>query len=193
MATPRLRVITGRAGGRRLVAPPHVRPTTERVREAVFSALGDHVVDAAVLDLYAGSGALAVEALSRGAAVAVLVDADRAATAACQANLDTTGLAALARVRTAPVARFLAGAPPGEAPFDLVLVDAPYAAAPTEVTPVLEALTQPGWLTSEARVVLETAATSPPPEPAGTMPLEVRSRRKYGDTLVTTLGTVPRA
>jgi hypothetical protein len=64
---------------------------------------------------------------------------------------------------------------------------------PTEVTPVLEALTQPGWLTAHARVILETATTSPPPDPAGPVPLVVRSRRKYGDTLITTLGTVPRA
>ncbi len=193
MAPPRLRVIAGRAGGRRLVAPPQIRPTTERVREAVFAALGDHVVDAAVLDLYAGSGALAVEALSRGAAVAVLVDADRAATAACHANLDATGFADRARVHTLPVARFLTGPPPAEAPFDLVLADPPYADAATAVTPVLEALTGPGWLTRDARVVLETPANEPPPEPVGTMPLGVRSRRKYGDTLVTTLGTVPRA
>lgn len=190
MPKPRLRVITGRAGGRRLVAPPHVRPTTERVREAVFSALGDHVVDAAVLDLYAGSGALAVEALSRGATVAVLVDADRAATDACHANLDTTGLAAAARVHTTPVARFLAETPPPEGPFALVLLDPPYATPPADLTPVLEALTRPGWLTPDARVVLETAATSAPPEPGA---LAVRSRRKYGDTLVTTLGPVPRA
>ncbi len=193
MPKPRLRVITGQAGGRRLVAPAHLRPTTERVREAVFSALGAHVVDAAVLDLYAGSGALAVEALSRGAAVAVLVDDDRAATDACRANLDTTRLAARGRVRTMPVARFLAAAPPSEAPFDLVLIDPPYAAPAHEATQVLEALTRPGWLTPDARVVLETAATSPPPEPNGPDALEVRSRRKYGDTLVTTLGTVPRA
>ncbi len=193
MAKPRLRIIAGHAGGRRLVAPPDVRPTTERVREAVFAALGDHVVDAAVLDLYAGSGALAVEALSRGAAAAVLVDADRAATAACRANLDATGLAEHAEVRTAPVLRFLTGTPPTAAPFDLILADPPYAAAPTEVAPLLEALTRPGWLTPDARVILETAASAPPPEPAAASPLAVRSRRKYGDTLVTTLGPVPRA
>jgi 16S rRNA (guanine966-N2)-methyltransferase len=187
VARPRLRVIAGEAGGRRLVAPPDARPTTERVREAIFSALGGHVVDAAVLDLYAGSGALALEALSRGAARAVLVDDDRAALEACRANLTATGLGPRARVQRGTVAALLARPAPTEAPFDLVLVDPPYDGAALEVPVVLDGLARPGWLGADARVVLETPAGAPPEPGAG---FAVRSRRRYGDTLVTTLGSV---
>jgi 16S rRNA (guanine966-N2)-methyltransferase len=187
VARPHLRVIAGEVGGRRLVAPPDVRPTTERVREAIFSSLGAHVVDAAVLDLYAGSGAMAIEALSRGAARAVLVDHDRAAVEACQANLGSTGLAGRARIQRRTVADVLGRAAPPEAPFDLVLVDPPYDAAPVEVPAVLEGLTRPGWLHPDARVVLESPAGAPPEPGPG---CAVRSRRRYGDTLVTTLGPV---
>src|SRR4051794_41469019 len=94
-----LRVIAGTAGGRRLIAPKGgARPTTDRLKEALFSMLGPRVHDATVLDLFAGSGALAIEALSRGAASAVLVDSDVAATAAIRANLATTNFEGAARV-----------------------------------------------------------------------------------------------
>src|SRR5687767_7683772 len=101
MARPRLRVISGTAGGRRLVVPPGTtaRPTTDRVKESLFAALGDERLrDASVLDLFAGSGALAIEALSRGAARAVLVEQDAAAVAAIERNLDATGFLERARV-----------------------------------------------------------------------------------------------
>ena len=118
----------------------------------------------------------------------MLVDHDRAAVAACRTNLTTTGLAARARVQGGTVAAFLARPAPAEAPFDLVLADPPYDAAPLELPAVLEGLTQPGWLDADARVVLETPAGRPGPEaPAGG---QVRSSRRYGDTLVTTLGPV---
>jgi len=185
----RLRVVAGTAGGRRLVAPPHARPTTERTREAIFDALGARVVDATVLDLYAGSGALAIEALSRGAARARLVEPDRRALDAIAANLAATGFADQARVDATTVARLLdAGAPP-EAPFDLVLADPPYDAAAGELARVLARLADPGWLAADARVVLETARRDSPPAPGAG--LEVRSSRRYGDTLVTTLGPAP--
>jgi 16S rRNA (guanine966-N2)-methyltransferase len=189
MARARLRVVAGEAGGRRLVAPPGARPTPERAREALFSSLGDAVVDAHVLDLYAGSGALAVEALSRRAAVAVLVDRDRAAIAACRRNLESTGLRARARLHAAPVERFVAAPPPAEAPFDLVLCDPPYEHA-DELPGVLAALRGPGWLAPAARVVLETAAATEVSPPEG---YEVQARRRYGDTLLTTVGPVPNA
>lgn len=179
-----LHVVAGEAKGVPLVAPRAARPTTGRVREALFSALGDPA-DASVLDLYAGSGALAIEALSRGAARALLVDSDRAAAQACTANLAATRLAERARVRQAPVTTLLRGRVPEEAPFDLVLADPPYGAADDEITGVLDALAQPGWLQRTARVVVERASREPFPSPSGHW--TVGWERRYGDTLVVVL------
>ena len=187
-----MRLTGGLDRGRRLFVPrgSRTRPTASKVREALFNILGPP--PGPVLDLYAGSGALAVEALSRRAAVAVLVDEDRAAIAACRRNLESTGLRARARLHAAAVERFVAGPPPAEAPFDLVLCDPPYERA-GDLAAVLGALRAPGWLAPAARVVLETAASAELPPPAG---YGVQSRRRYGDTLlttVTTVGPVPNA
>lgn len=183
---PRLRVVAGSVGGRRLVAPADVRPTAERVREALFSALGPGgVSDASVLDLYAGSGALAIEALSRGAARAVLVDADRESVEACQTNLEHTGLAGRARIARRAVEDFVVAATPvPEAPFDLVLCDPPYDTTDDEIGRVLAALAAPGWLAADALVVMERAARPAPSWPQG---WDAPWERKYGDTLVTML------
>jgi 16S rRNA (guanine966-N2)-methyltransferase len=159
-----LRVIAGSVGGRKLVAPKGVtRPTQDRVKEALFSSLGDVVVDAVVLDLYAGSGALAIEALSRGAAQAVLVDPDRAAAVAIEAALYVGG-----------------GAPGG--PFDLVVLDPPYDTPSGEVAELLVALAASGALRNGATVVVERPAGGDPvPLPQG---WDVRRERTYGDTLL---------
>ena len=129
-----MRVVGGTARGRRLVTPPgdRTRPTTDRVREAVFNALWSRdVLDGAtVVDLFAGSGALGIEAVSRGAERATFVDRDAAARRAIATNLAACGLADRAEVVAAPVERFLAGAarPAGEEPaFDLAFCDPPYA------------------------------------------------------------------
>lgn len=123
-----MRVISGTARGRRLVAPEGsvTRPTPDRVREATFNALGSLgvVVGASALDLFAGSGAMGIEALSRGAAHATFVDQDRAARAALEANLAATGLMPQATVITGPVERFLRGV--GDRRWDLALIDPPY-------------------------------------------------------------------
>jgi len=183
-AAGRLRVIAGTARGRRLVAPAGdaVRPTTDRVREALFSALGDRVDGARVLDLYAGSGALAIEALSRGGDHAVLVERDRDAIDAVRQNLAATGFDDRARVERADVARFVARGTPAE-PFSLVLIDPPYDEPAAAVAGVLAALAEPGWLGPGATVVLERAARS---EPVG-FPTSWRTgwQRTYGGTLVT--------
>jgi len=122
-----MRVIAGELGGRRLVAPRgwKVRPTSDRAREAIFSVLGARVDGAAVLDLFCGTGALAIEALSRGAARATLVDRD---TRAALGNVENLGLAERVELVRADVLGWLAGRSEGEdAPrFDLVFVDAPY-------------------------------------------------------------------
>ena len=122
-----MRVVAGTAKGRKLQAPAHgeVRPTSDRVREAMFDVLAsmDAIDGATVVDLFAGTGALGIEALSRGASSAVLVDQDRAALDAVKVNLVTTGLYARATVVQADVLGWLGTA----APADLAFVDPPYA------------------------------------------------------------------
>jgi 16S rRNA (guanine966-N2)-methyltransferase len=150
------------------------------VREAVFASIGPRVIDASVLDLYAGTGAMAVEALSRGAARAVLVERDRRAAAVCRRNLDTTGFGAVGRVVEADVARFLGRPPPPEAPFGLVCCDPPYDTDDTVVEALLARLATPGWLGPGALVVVERPVGSRLSAPAT---WEHRSARAYGDTL----------
>ena len=170
-------MIAGEARGRRLtgIRSSAIRPTSDRVREALFSALGAAVPGARVLDLYAGSGALGIEALSRGAASAVFVDSDREAVAAIGENLALTGTDDRASVVRRSVASFLTAGRHG--PFDLVFLDPPYAQGP----PVqdLEALVAGGFLDGEASVVLEARGPEVIPPVEG---LAVVSRRRYGDT-----------
>jgi 16S rRNA (guanine966-N2)-methyltransferase len=172
--------------GRRLTVPAGegVRPTKDIVREAVFSALDARaaIVDAVVLDLYAGSGALAIEALSRGAERAVLVERDRVALDAIAHNLDTLDLGDRARVSRADVVSFLAGPPPSEAPFDLIVADPPYDTSDEEVGALLGSLVGPGWLASEALVAVERPVRSAVDPPNG---LRACWERTFGDTLVT--------
>jgi 16S rRNA (guanine966-N2)-methyltransferase len=155
-----MRVIAGELGGRRLVAPRGwtVRPTSDRVREAIFSALGDAVDGALVLDLFCGTGALAIEALSRGAASAVLVDRD---TRPALGNIERLGLGERAKPVRSDVERWLAGGPLApEAPrFDLIFVDAPYRLADR----VSERLNThlPGLLAEDGRAVVESGAGNP--------------------------------
>jgi 16S rRNA (guanine966-N2)-methyltransferase len=177
-----LRVIAGTAGGRRLVAPKGAaRPTTDRLKEALFASLGARVVDASVLDLYAGSGSLAIEALSRGAKRAVLVDHDRSADEAIRANLEATGFGSVARFQRSSVAGFVAGRVP-EAPFDLVFLDPPYDTGATDVGAVLAALAHADLVGAHATVVVERPKSGEPvamPEGWG-----IERERAYGDTLL---------
>jgi 16S rRNA (guanine966-N2)-methyltransferase len=180
----RPRIIAGEAGGRRLAVPAGeaVRPTSDRVKESVFSALGPtRVVGARVLDLYAGSGALGLEALSRGAAEAVFVDRDAAAARAIRANIETLGFEGRAVLRPSSVTALLAGPRPGD-PFDLALLDPPYDTPAAEVEAVLRLLIEGEWLTPDGTVVVERAANSAPlgwPGGWGST-----WERCYGDTLV---------
>jgi 16S rRNA (guanine966-N2)-methyltransferase len=177
-----LRVIAGSAGGRKLVAPKGgARPTTDRLKEALFSSLGPSVHDATVLDLYAGSGALAIEALSRGAATAVLVDSRIAASAAMRANLATTGFADAARVERIAVERFVSS-PIRDAPFDLVFLDPPYELPSAVVAGVLAALAAAEAITDGGTVVVERPKSGEPvtlPDGWG-----IEKERVYGDTLL---------
>lgn len=178
------RIVAGTAGGRRLAVPRSgTRPTSERVREALFSAL-DHegVVDGArVLDLYAGSGALGLEAASRGAQDVTLVDSSRAATRACQSNAHALELEDV-EVVTATVASFLAAV--AGTPADLVLLDPPYEVGEAELAQVLELLarSQDPWMTPGAVVVVERSVRSP--EPTWPDALQRYARKTYGETVI---------
>jgi 16S rRNA (guanine966-N2)-methyltransferase len=177
-------VIAGEVGGLRLVAPKGLdtRPTTDRVKESLFAALGpDRIDDVSVLDLYAGSGALGIEALSRGARQALLVDRDPEARKAIHENLEHTRLADRARVQRAEVVSTLKSPRPPEAPFDLVFLDPPYDFTDDELSPVLELLVTEGWLSAGATVVLERPARSSPRWPEK---LVLVWERSYGDTVV---------
>jgi 16S rRNA (guanine966-N2)-methyltransferase len=178
------RIIAGEAGGRRLTVPPgdRVRPTSDRVKESLFSALGPgRLVGARVLDLYAGTGALGLEALSRGAAEALLVERDAAAARAIRANIDTLGFGDRAVLRVGAATTVLGGAPPA-GPYDLAFLDPPYDLAERDLAATLAALGEGEWLAADATVVVERAAGSPAPGwPAG---WGSTWERCYGDTLV---------
>jgi 16S rRNA (guanine966-N2)-methyltransferase len=171
-----MRVIAGAYGGRELVAPRGraTRPTADRVREALFSILGD-VGGERVLDLFAGSGALAIEAVSRGAAQATLVDSAGPAVDAIRRNLRSLGIEA--EVVRQPVMRFLQRARENARQYDLVFIDPPYRRA-SGLGRELAAALGP-VLSDDARVVAESDRRSPLE-----LDLELRDQRRYGDTLI---------
>jgi 16S rRNA (guanine966-N2)-methyltransferase len=152
------RIVAGAARGRRLAAPAGrgTRPTSDRAREGLFSALQSVLgpLDGLrVLDLYAGTGAVGLEALSRGAAHVLLIESDRKAAAVVTGNVAQVGLPG-AVVRTATVEHVIATAVPEE-PYDLVFLDPPYAVTDDEVRVVLEVLAARSWLAPEAVLVVE--------------------------------------
>lgn len=173
------RIVAGAAGGRRLAVPTRgTRPTSDRVREALFSAV-EAAMDldgARVLDLYAGSGALGLEALSRGAEVATFVESDGGAVAVLRKNVAAVGMPG-AVVRQARVATVLAE--PGQS-YDLVLSDPPYALDDDALLADLVALAEHGWTAPDALVIVERARRSGPPE--WPEPLVAMKVRRYGDT-----------
>lgn len=155
------------------------RPTTDRVRESLFNTLAAHLdfTDMVVLDLYAGSGALGLEALSRGAGSATFVESDRRAAAVISANVEQLG-ATGATVRNVPVVTALTARP--SAPADLVFADPPYEMSSRDVEAVLRALDTAGWAADGTLAVIERAAMSPELVWPGRW-AEWRTRR-YGDT-----------
>jgi len=174
-----LRVVAGHYGGRRLVAPrgSSTRPTAERVREALFSMLGP-LEDARVLDLFAGSGALGIESLSRGANEAVFVEPDRRALEAIRANLRTVGADQSAQVIPRQALAYLPTEPlEAEARFDLVFIDPPYSSAPQLAGPLSERL--PLLLRPDARIVTESDKRTPLE-----LSLPLAQERVYGDTRI---------
>lgn len=171
-----MRVVAGTYGGRRLHAPPgrDTRPTSDRVREALFSILGD-LAGARVLDLYAGSGALGIEALSRGAVSCEFVDRSAAAIAAIERNLADLGIVAPVHRRDAVKA--VGDASERGAAYDLVVLDPPYRHPAGLGRALSEAL--PAVLAPGARVVTESDRRSPLD-----LDLPLTDERRYGDTLI---------
>jgi 16S rRNA (guanine966-N2)-methyltransferase len=169
-----VRVVAGELKGRRLASPPRkadVRPTSDRVREALFSILGDRVEGAEVLDLFAGTGALAIEALSRGASRATLVDDN---TSLAQRNVDALELAERCHLVRSDVLRFLERK---QGRFGLIFCDPPYRLADRLQAPLDKLV--PERLAEGGVIVVETASRSPL---RLSLPLEVE--RRYGDTII---------
>jgi 16S rRNA (guanine966-N2)-methyltransferase len=179
------RVVAGSLGGRRIAVPPGgTRPTAERVREAMFSAIQSRLelAGARVLDCYAGSGALGIEALSRGAQYALFVESGRRTAAVLDRNLHLLGLApGRAQVRISAVEALARDRP--DQPYDLLLADPPYALTHTQVSRVLADLAGNGWIAPGGLLVVERPARS---AAALTWPQGVDeiTTRRYGDTAV---------
>lgn len=174
-----MRIVGGLLRGRRLKSPAGraIRPTSDRTRESIFDLLGPGPHEGTALDLFSGTGALGIEALSRGFNRAVFVERDRVALRLIHANLSLCNLENQARVKAQDVARFLKGSD-AEAPFSLVLLDPPYdqgLAAPT-----IEALSRPGWVGEEGVVICEAEAALLLPEQVGR--LRLNKHKRYGDT-----------
>ncbi len=172
-----MRIIAGRFGGRRLTAPKGsgTRPTTDRVREALFSILAPRIEGARVLDLFSGTGALGLEALSRGAASATFVERDRRALAVLRTNVESLGLTGgEAEVVGETAARYLARNPE---PFDLIFADPPWEDVPRLATELFPAVT--GVLRSDGLLLVEHRSSM---EVAAIPELKSTEQRRYGDT-----------
>ncbi len=176
------RVVAGAARGRRLAVPPGTgtRPTSDRAREGLFSTLTSMVgawAGRRVLDLYAGSGAVGLEALSRGADHCLLVESDPKALATVRSNVTTLALPG-ADVHAGKVERLVSGPPPG-APYDVVFLDPPYDLGDDALRDVLVSLAAHGWLAPEALLAVERSTRGGPWEwPPG---VEAERSRRYGE------------
>ncbi len=180
------RIVAGRAGGRRLETPKgdRTRPTSDRVREALFSAIearAGSLRGLRFLDLYAGSGAIGLEAWSRGAESVTFVELDRRTAGLIERNARTVGCD-VAQIRTTSVTAALSGG--ADLPYDLVFSDPPYPLEEVGVAGDLALLDALGWLADDALVVVERGSRSPEPTwPSGITPLPGKRRmKKYGET-----------
>jgi 16S rRNA (guanine966-N2)-methyltransferase len=174
-----MRVIAGAAKGRRLKAPTSgTRPMADRMRESVFSALGD-LAGARVLDLYAGSGSLGLEALSRGAQEATFVESARDAIVKLEQNIEATDMRARARVEWGDVASILSR--PADERMDLIFVDPPYSMSAATAQANLEAIVMGGYLADDGRIVVHRPAKDMTLDPLG---LDLVWERDYGQSHV---------
>ncbi len=181
-----MRIVGGRLGGRTLAAPKSqaIRPTSDRLRQAVFNILahgyGDPIDGARILDLFAGTGALGLEAMSRGAAFALLIDDGAEARALMRQNVEALGLGGVTRIFRRDATKL--GAVHPNAPFGLVFLDPPYRKGLAEKS--LVSLRDGGWLVPDAMAVVEEAADAGFTPPQGYAEIE---RRRYDDTEFTFL------
>jgi len=180
-----MRIVAGALKGRPISAPKgaDTRPTSDRVREAVFSSLGSLGIvfdGASVLDLFCGSGAMGLEALSRGASAATLVDSARSAAAAATSNIEGLGVRGAARLLTRDAFKLVRGPVPG-APFSLLFLDPPYRIDPARVRQLLEDAAASDLLSQGAVVVYELSAREEPAWPDGFAPI---GNKTYGGTRV---------
>lgn len=178
-----MRIVAGTAKGRALTAPKpssrHIRPTADRVRETLFNILGQWLDGESVLDLYAGTGALGLEALSRGAGRAVLVDQDKEALSLCRTNTDHLGFADKVEILALPVARAVETLGKKGAKFELIFADPPYAARVVEA--VLEQVARAGLLAPGGTVIVEHDKREAAPEShEGFTRVD---ERRFGDTV----------
>jgi 16S rRNA (guanine966-N2)-methyltransferase len=159
-----MRIISGTHKGRRLEAPtwPGLRPTSDKLRETLFNVLVNVIPGANVLDGFAGSGAVGIEALSRGAAHITFIDSDRRALALIRRNLERCGIAAGYDIIRADLSGTIV--PLAQAPFDLVFLDPPYQLDPANAMEAVE-----GWLTADGWLVVEHARRSGTPERIGSL------------------------
>jgi len=183
-----MRVISGTLKGRRLRAPAGMatRPTADRIKESVFNILGGSLLTRNVLDLFAGTGALGIEALSRGASSAVFVDQAKASLSAIRYNIRELGLEDRTRVIHWNILKNLNCLIPERDAFDLVFLDPPYET--NAVAPTLTGLLSSGALASAARVVIEHSSREPIVHAMGKLVL--MDQRRFGKTLVSFMDTM---
>lgn len=183
-----MRIISGEFKGRKLVSPAGnaTRPTSDRVRESIFSILGGGIINARVLDLFAGTGAFGLEALSRGAAESVFIDASAGAIKIIRKNITACGAESRVRIIRWDIAKNLNCLQPLKPAFDLIFMDPPYDR--NFIAPTLEKLIKAGALQSNTKIVIEHAAGEIIPEDLNA--LHQTDRRTYGKTLVSFLSVV---
>lgn len=183
-----MRIISGSLKGRRLAAPAGLstRPTADRIKESVFNILADRTATTRVLDLFAGSGALGIEALSRGASHAVFIDRAKTALSVLKRNIHDLGLTERTRVLNWDIRRNLNCLTSGPGGFDLVFMDPPYDT--DAVNPTLNSLVQSRVLSADALIVVEHSQREAIVGPHGALTLT--DQRRFGKTLVSFLDTV---
>lgn len=179
-----MRVIAGIAKGHKLSVPSgqHIRPTADRVREALFSVLGERVLESRVLDLFAGSGALGIEALSRGAASCIFVDSSRKSIQAIIKNLEKTKFQVEAEIIKGNVESVLEQLITRAEQFDLIFLDPPYRIKLTDLKVMLERLSRESLINHDGIVVIEHSSKI---DLIGIDRLINKATKKYGDTCLT--------